>query len=317
MEILNITNGDCAAEVLKKAQVEGHFLPWRDVLHEGPVPGGLTLRELSEVRARFIAQRGWAPFHKVMEDFQTRDLLMEKLDSCEKIVLWFEHDLYDQLQLLQILSWTATELSRKDSLYIVLTDTYLGTATRDEVILMSENLMKVTLEQFETAQRAWDAFTDSSPVQWFQLLSENTRCLPYLRGTILRILQEYPCSKTGLSRTERAILEVVSQGPLDFSSVFQTYQQTEEYRFLGDVQCKDILERLADSAESMIRIVHSGSDRNIQYEISHSGKMILSRRATIHWNSFAERWIGGVKLSPDNMWLWDNTSQSVLKKEWP
>jgi len=44
--ILNITNGDCAVEIMKKADIPGTFLPWQDVLHDGPVPERLSLEEL-------------------------------------------------------------------------------------------------------------------------------------------------------------------------------------------------------------------------------------------------------------------------------
>ena len=57
--ILNITNGDSAVNIMKQAGVPGAFLPWRDVLHDGPVPAGLSLEDLSMVRASFIANRGW------------------------------------------------------------------------------------------------------------------------------------------------------------------------------------------------------------------------------------------------------------------
>ena len=36
--ILNITNGDCAVDIMKKAGINGDFIPWRDVLYDGPVP---------------------------------------------------------------------------------------------------------------------------------------------------------------------------------------------------------------------------------------------------------------------------------------
>lgn len=36
--MLNITNGDSAVEIMKAAKSEGVFLPWQDVLHDGPVP---------------------------------------------------------------------------------------------------------------------------------------------------------------------------------------------------------------------------------------------------------------------------------------
>ena len=52
--MLHITNGDCAVAVLSRA-VSGTFLPWRDVLHEGPVRAGLSLEQLSAERARFMS----------------------------------------------------------------------------------------------------------------------------------------------------------------------------------------------------------------------------------------------------------------------
>ena len=50
---LHITNGDSVA--LKLTGLEGDILFWRDVLHEGPAPSGLTLDQLSALRAGFLA----------------------------------------------------------------------------------------------------------------------------------------------------------------------------------------------------------------------------------------------------------------------
>ena len=58
--MLHVTNGDCAVEVLRAAGMCGDFLPWRDVLHEGPVDPSLSLADLSVLRARFVADSGWA-----------------------------------------------------------------------------------------------------------------------------------------------------------------------------------------------------------------------------------------------------------------
>ena len=40
MTDLIITNGDSAADLLRLAGREGVILPWRDVLHEGPIVAG-------------------------------------------------------------------------------------------------------------------------------------------------------------------------------------------------------------------------------------------------------------------------------------
>jgi hypothetical protein len=37
-KVLNIVNGDMSVEIMKKAHINGDFLPWRDFLHEGPAP---------------------------------------------------------------------------------------------------------------------------------------------------------------------------------------------------------------------------------------------------------------------------------------
>ncbi len=47
--ILNITNDDSAVMDMQQAGVPGDFLPWRDVLHDGPVPATLSLEQLSDI----------------------------------------------------------------------------------------------------------------------------------------------------------------------------------------------------------------------------------------------------------------------------
>src|SRR6185369_3265595 len=103
-ETLHITNGDFAVAVLRTAGMQGEILPWRDVLHEGPVRADVPLPELSKLRAKFIAGAGWGAEAQVAEQFALRDALLRAADGRAEVVLWFEHDLYDQLQLIQLLA---------------------------------------------------------------------------------------------------------------------------------------------------------------------------------------------------------------------
>jgi hypothetical protein len=61
-KVLNITNGNSAVKIMRQADIPGTFLSWDDVLHDGPVPAGLLLEELSKVRAQFIVECGWEIF---------------------------------------------------------------------------------------------------------------------------------------------------------------------------------------------------------------------------------------------------------------
>ena len=107
--ILNITNGDSTIKIMEQAHIEGDFLPWRDVLHDGPVPAELSLEALSAVRADFIIDRGWGSPQAIKQGFQERDQQLQAFRQYAKVILWFEHDLYDQLQILQILDWFSTQ----------------------------------------------------------------------------------------------------------------------------------------------------------------------------------------------------------------
>ena len=76
MTRLHLTNGDSAASSLCETSLGGDVLAWRYVLDSGP-------------------------------SLEQRDpRLVEALTDAAEVVLWFEHDLYDQLQLVDIL-WLA------------------------------------------------------------------------------------------------------------------------------------------------------------------------------------------------------------------
>src|SRR5690348_12385732 len=122
MTMLHITNGDSAAGSLRAAGLPGEVLAWRDVLAEGPMPEGLTLDELAPVRARFLAQTGWASYDEALADLrrQYAALAVAVATAQDEVVLWFEHDLHDQLQLGQLLDWFAAHARGSTMLSLVM-----------------------------------------------------------------------------------------------------------------------------------------------------------------------------------------------------
>ena len=78
------------------------ILYWRDVLHEGPVPD-VAPDELRRIRGAFLAQGDASDHANPMSLLAERDRILEANREGE-YVLWFEADLYDQLQLVQIVA---------------------------------------------------------------------------------------------------------------------------------------------------------------------------------------------------------------------
>ena len=317
--ILNITNGDSAVDVLKAAAVPGEFLPWRDVLHDGPVPAGLLLEKLSQIRARFIIDQGWGTPEIVRRGFVERDRRLQSHQRHAKVILWFEHDLYDQLQILQILDWFAAHPPEATKLAMICTEQYLGLATPDQIQDLVPYEAEITANYFAVAQKAWAAFRSPTPEKWQNLLGEDTSRLPFLEGAVLRLLEEYPDCESGLSRTVRNILEIVSRGVTQPGELFRCYQETEERRFMGDLSFEAILRRMLESDPALLALssenkltMPPGPDQKIT--LAKAGEAVLAGHG--NWLDMVDidHWIGGVHLIPRNVWCRDPESGRVTRR---
>ena len=316
--ILNITNGDCAVEIMKKANISGVFLPWRDVLHEGSVPGDLSLEELSKVRAQFIADRGWGSFEEIIKSFVQRDNELKSFRKYEKVILWFEHDLYDQLQIIQILDWFHKNLTGEVELSMICTDQYLGRLSPEEMKGIVKYEEPITEDQLKLSSRAWSAFRSNSPKKWFELLDTNTSALPFLEGAIVRLLEEYPSCLNGLSRTAEQALKVISGGEKQPGKVFGGTQKLEERIFLGDSSFWVVLHELLESSPPLIvfpegKKLTLPTSKDQELTITSAGLEVLGGK--INWLEISrlDRWIGGVHLDPSNVWCWNSDSSSIEK----
>lgn len=303
MKILNIVNGDACIDMMKEAEIKGDFLPWRDFLHEGPVPANLSLEALSKIRAEFIAIYGLGQRREIEKDFEQRDQKLKSFNSYNKVVLWFEHDLYDQLQLLQILSWFATQKLGLTRLTLICNNQYLGDSSVQQIKKLSLYETDILEEHLDIAQNAWEAFTSETPKKWASILKDSTEILPFLKGAVYRMLQEYPSTKYGLSRTEHQALQAISDGQSKRTELFQKCQSLEGRKFMGDM----IFWKILDDFEAHGVI----EDNNGLLSITPLGKQILNLEE--NWLNIKDiqRSIGGVNLSHENLWCWDMKEENI------
>src|SRR4051794_32397707 len=212
--VLHVTNGESAANTLR--ETGRSVLAWDDALHEGPVPD-VPPAELRRLRARFLADAGWGTVPAIRAELDRRDELVLEAES---VVLWFEHDLYDQLQLIQILSL----VERAD---LVQTDRFLGPLTADELEALAPRRTRVSDEAFALARAAWAAFRAPDPTGLEVIVAEETPELRYLGPALRRLLEELPHARDGLSRSERQLLEALEKGQLRPHELFLASQARE------------------------------------------------------------------------------------------
>ncbi|HEY7340735.1 MAG TPA: hypothetical protein VH591_07640 [Ktedonobacterales bacterium] len=327
--MLHITNGESAAIGLRRSGIPGVFLAWNDILHEGPVPAGLPLDQLSELRARFIAGRGWSSYEDALEGFGFRDNILEHFRDEQEVALWFEHDLYDQLQLLQILDWFAGQQLGETLLTLISIAAFpgfaafhgLGELTPAQLHTLFPGRQPVTASALALAHEAWDAFCSPDPRAIEDILSRDTSALPFLAPAFRRHLQQFPAIATGLARSERQLLEALANGPSRPVPLFVATQAREEAPFLGDWPFWQYVYELSQGPAPLL-VRQDGMPFQLpefsktsaphptflaqELILTAQGASVLAGQADWLQLRGIDRWLGGVHLTGhEPAWRWD------------
>lgn len=323
--MLIITNGDSAVEAIKSAGVKAELLPWRDVLHDGPVPSGLNLQEMAAVRARFVADCGWGEYAQILNMFKHQYSKLESLKQYEELLLWFEHDLYDQLQLIQILDFLATSKKNHTKISFICKDRFVTDGSVKELKFDFENRHEILKSMLETGQQAWTAFTSANPTSLEIYLSEDCSYLPFIKDSFLRLLEEYPEQKSGLSRNERQILEIVESGFHLPARIFRASQKYEDPLYLGDWSFWRYMSQMANCKNPLLR-TEKGDPFLFPPKVENKDQFLLQKlfltdlgiqvlKCEKNWVLLngMDKWIGGVHVTPENLWWWEKENKCLVK----
>lgn len=301
-----ITNGDHAANALAAHFPDSDILIWRDVLIEGPVPGGIDDEALADIRARHIEQAFGVS--DVRSDFTRRDNALHAISPKDRVELWFETDLHDQLQLIQILARFAATTNVPE-LWL----TQAAPPLLNHIDDMAKTLTRVTPGQINEGANLWRAFRANSPEAALDAITVPGE-LPETHAAFARMFEEYPGASDGLGRIERNGLLAIRDGAITPGLAFRHYQQTETLPFLGDLGFYFRLEQLAAGPTPLVEGLPQGgvaqaarTNMTVEYthtaiELTDAGHAVLDGRADhVHLNGI-DRWIGGVYLHGKDVW---------------
>jgi hypothetical protein len=313
--VFHITNGDSVLAGFRAGNIGGEQLAWRDVLHDGPVPMTATLEELSEIRARALAAFGWGAYAELRAAFARRDAALARRGEHQEVVLWFEHDLYDQLQLLQLLDWFAQHGTGGARLSLIEIGSFpgvvpfhgLGQLEGAQLRELLPRRQPVTMRQLRTAAAAWRDFRAAEP----QALAARAKApqdeLPFLAAALRRFCEEYPSTRDGLARSERQVLAAVATGASRPAEIYLKCWAAEECPW-GDAS---IFLRIEGLASATVPALSRGEHG---YELTPLGERLLAGAADwVRESGGIDRWLGGVHLHGTSVrWRWNADVAAVV-----
>jgi hypothetical protein len=302
-------------EVIARAGIPGTLSVWCDVLHDGPVPGGISDEELTHVRATYLAGPG-ASAEDVLTELRGWEQTIERLSEFRQIVLWFEHDLFDQLNLIQLLAHIGSRPQLKPVTLICI-DRYLGDPNfkglgelePHDIAALFETRRPVTAAQIALAARAWCAYRSPDPRAIEELLKTDTSALPFLARALARHLEEFPSETDGLSRSERRMLQQAIDGPAQLHAAFPRMHDGETAHYIADSWFFDRVTELSSASPALISLTVTSNGGYAlppgTIALTAAGRDVLSGKADRVTLCGIDRWLGGVHVrGHGRAWRW-------------
>lgn len=299
--IVHICNGDVTADNLSLADLPGDIRVWGDALDQGPVRGLPDAEHYAE-RAAF-----WSSDTAKLAAW---DAGVDDLRGAEEVILWFEHDLLDQLALARIIA----RMHRRGFppvLTIVSIDRHpevpnflgLGQLAPEQLAQLWPNRTPLSRDAIDEAITAWIAVTSPDP-RALPFLVRRVKAMPFLAGALERHLEEFPDPTSGMSRTERQVLASIARGEgADAQLTAQSHAIDPRYPMTDVLLARTIANLTSTGFVDAARA------------ITPLGRQALAGAIDRIAEVGIDTWRGGAHLAGRGpVWRWDSSKRGLVEK---
>ena len=323
MSILHVANGHATTGLIEQSGVPGRTQIWADPLNEGPVPGNVSDDQLLTIRARFLASQYDAS--DAADDLRRWREAVDDNAGYDELVLWFEHDLFDQLNLIQLLAHLG-RAPRSKPITLICIDRYpghpdfmgLGELEPRDLAALFKDRRPVDAAQIALATRAWSAYRSPDPRAIEELLKSDTSALPFLAAALARHLEEFPSDADGLSRSERRLMEQAMTGPADIRAAFPRMHHGETAYYIADSWFVDRARELASASPALIDLSITADQASGlpagTIALTRAGREVLEGASDRVAVCGIDRWLGGVHVQGHGRaWRWSARSGHLVE----
>ena len=252
MQRIALLNGDCLSEQLKDAELPLERIIFREALVSGPL-GGNTWEEFWETRVGFLTQNYGATALEVQEKTVAELEKVRSLADGVELSLWFEDDLFCQVNLWFVLNLLSD--ARKIKIYRVFppegssANSWKGFGNASAAALEQAYELKVpfTSSDLVLGKNLWEAYRLGDRAQLTTLSKSASPCFRQLAEVCqahLDRISEDPSER----RPEKVIVELLAMGITDFDTLFSQFSEREGIYGFGDLQVRELLDSIKEKA---------------------------------------------------------------------
>lgn len=319
--IVHVCNGDSTADTLSLADLPGEIRVWADALDRGPVLP-ISDEEHHATRARFWATQGDTAGVAKLADW---DQGLDEAAKAEELILWFEHDLFDQLALIRILARLARR-GMPQTLTIVSIDRHpevpnflgLGQLKPEQLAELWPRRTPLSRDAIDESIAAWIAVTANDP-RALPFLVRRIKAMPFLAGALERQLEEFPDPHSGLSRTERQLLAAIARGVATGGELMEAVHAIDPRYPITDSLLLATLQTFGTygliEGAPPAGATSPSVFRELKVAVTNAGRQVLAGATDRVHEYGIDTWRGGVHLEGKGpVWRWDSAQRKLLER---
>lgn len=249
-------NGDSTAEILKQTSIEGDMVIWREMLCEGPICKAVGSDEFWLKRYQYFENELGVSKLEYYDKTIKEIIKLEDVSGYDEVVLWFEYDLFCQVNLMALCTYLLENYSKSVLYYLVCTGKEKG---KDQLQTLSdyetdsypkllENKVKLSRSKLLFAKQCWEIYVENNPEKLKAFIFNKYSKFAYFQLAINQHLKRFP-KVNGLNQIQQKILEVINLGNLNKNQIVRDmliWQRTETVYGFGDLQYFNYLEKMSD-----------------------------------------------------------------------
>jgi len=273
---IHVVNGDAVVPNLLASGIQGDIVVWREMLCDGPVCAKVGSDVFWKKRLDFFDEELGVSKIEYFDKTIKELMKLEDLSNCNELVMWFEFDLFCQVNLMALCAYLYKNFRKTINYTLVCTGIVNGKSllqslsdfNANQFVTLYENRIKLSKTNLEFATACWNIYVENNIEKLKKFNFKNTK-FQYFQGAIETHLKRFPI-EGGLNEIQYKILDIINSSAHTAQEIVQKlliWQHKETIYGFGDIQYLLYLKELAN----FFQISEE------KYFINEAGKAIIKK----------------------------------------
>ncbi|MDX1828521.1 MAG: DUF1835 domain-containing protein [Lutibacter sp.] len=253
-KIIHVLNGDSTAKIFDEVKLTGKVIVFNEMLCEGFLKEDVGSDSFFKSRYEFF-EKEFQTDKLTYFDKSIKPLVqLEDGSSYDEVVLWFEYDLFCQINMLAVCTYLLKNYRKDNRYFLVCVGNKKGEKSlqtlsdysSDEYLELYANKVKLTRNDLVFTNECWNVFVRNNKDEIAKFNFNKSSKFPYLQEALKQHLERFP-KKNGLNQIENKIIDIINSGNFTSNEILKKlldWQRSKTVYGFGDLQYLKYLNKL-------------------------------------------------------------------------